>query len=280
MKNVRKAVVGICMAMLLGLFAVPQPVQAANMNLTVGTTDNAKNGDTVTVRVIGSNNPGISTFATQLEYDTNYLTYTGATWANAISSNTSNVELISQTTENGKQVLNISAVFAETYSNNETIVTLNFTARQNYTTMPITLRVREITDSSFQGVTVATPVVDATAGQTQTTSQSNSQNSSQNNSQNSSQNNSQTDNDDSEADGVDDSDTGDSGDDNSGKKNSAKKDGTKKDSAKKSSKDKKSVDETPKTGTVDIRLILGGFVVIFLVISGICIKVLGKKRRA
>ena len=54
---------GCALALLFA--AVPQPVMAANsqMNLTVGTTNDAKAGDTVTVRLVGSNNPGLSTFA-------------------------------------------------------------------------------------------------------------------------------------------------------------------------------------------------------------------------
>ena len=60
---------GCALALLFA--AVPQPVMAANsqMNLTVGTTNDAKAGDTVTVRLVGSNNPGLSTFAARLAYD-------------------------------------------------------------------------------------------------------------------------------------------------------------------------------------------------------------------
>ena len=54
-------------ALALLFAAVPQPVMAAN--LTVGTTNDAKAGDTVTVRLVGSNNPGLSTFAARLAYD-------------------------------------------------------------------------------------------------------------------------------------------------------------------------------------------------------------------
>ena len=45
---------GCALALLFA--AVPQPVMAANsqMNLTVGTTNDAKAGDTVTVRLVGS----------------------------------------------------------------------------------------------------------------------------------------------------------------------------------------------------------------------------------
>lgn len=78
--------------------AVPQPVMAANsqMNLTVGTTNDAKAGDTVTVRLVGSNNPGLSTFAARLAYDDSDLEYVGTTWANTISSDSGNIELVSR----------------------------------------------------------------------------------------------------------------------------------------------------------------------------------------
>lgn len=68
---------GCALALLFA--AVPQPVMAANsqMNLTVGTTNDAKAGDTVTVRLVGSNNPGLSTFAARLAYDDSDLEYVG-----------------------------------------------------------------------------------------------------------------------------------------------------------------------------------------------------------
>ena len=94
MKRVRNLLPGIFMAMVLCLCMSPMQVQAANINVTLGTTDNAKAGDTVTARIVLSNNPGISTFAMKLAYDSIYLTYTGATWANSVSSNSNNVQLI------------------------------------------------------------------------------------------------------------------------------------------------------------------------------------------
>ena len=164
---------GCALALLFA--AVPQPVMAANsqMNLTVGTTNDAKAGDTVTVRLVGSNNPGLSTFAARLAYDDSDLEYVGTTWANTISSDSGNIELVSPVTENNQQALNLSAILNKTYSQNETIATVTFKAKNAYTTMPVTLTVREVTDASYNPVTVTT-VVDASAGQTQSQSQSQS----------------------------------------------------------------------------------------------------------
>ena len=173
---------GCALALLFA--AVPQPVMAANsqMNLTVGTTNDAKAGDTVTVRLVGSNNPGLSTFAARLAYDDSDLEYVGTTWANTISSDSGNIELVSPVTENNQQALNLSAILNKTYSQNETIATVTFKAKNAYTTMPVTLTVREVTDASYNPVTVTT-VVDASAGQTQSQSQSQSTSQSQSDSQ-------------------------------------------------------------------------------------------------
>lgn len=273
MKNLGKRIIGICMILLLVVGIMPGSVFAANMNLTVGTSDNAKAGDNVTVRLVVGNNPGISTFAAKVAYDSDYLTYTGAAWSNTVSSDTGNVQLISEVQENGKPALNISAILSKTYSSNETIATLNFTVKKEYTTMPITATVREVNDANFDPVTV-TPVVDANAGKqsSQNSSQNNSENSSQNNSQSNSQNNDQensqvssTDNSKNENASVD-------------KNTSDKKDSTK-EKEKEKEKDKEQIDKTPKTGTVDLRLVFGTLIVVFLAVAGICIKVLGKKNR-
>jgi len=180
MKNLRKCLIGLCMMMTVCILAesVGATTTTRSMNLTVGTTDNGAVGNTVTVRLVVSNNPGISTFATKLAYDNNYLEYTGATWSNTIASNSNNVQMISTVQENNQPVLNISSIMSNNYSANETLVTLTFRVKQAYTTMPVTLTVREVTDTSYNPVTVTT-VVDSNAGvssQSQSGSQNNSQN--------------------------------------------------------------------------------------------------------
>ena len=262
---------GCALALLLA--AVPQPVMAANsqMNLTVGTTNDAKAGDTVTVRLVGSNNPGLSTFAARLAYDDSDLEYVGTTWANTISSDSGNIELVSPVTENNQKALNLSAILNRTYSANETIATVTFRAKQAYTTMPVTLTVREVTDASYNPVTVTT-VVDASAGQTQSQSQS------QNTSQSTSESQEYTDD-------IDDSidDTEDYGDTQDSEDTSDSDEGTRTSSSnKKQSKNTKQngskTDATPKTGTVDLRMVFGAAVVVFLLVAAGCIRFLRKKK--
>ena len=67
------------------------------------------------------------------------LEYVGTTWANTISSDSGNIELVSPVTENNQQALNLSAILNKTYSQNETIATVTFKAKNAYTTMPVTL---------------------------------------------------------------------------------------------------------------------------------------------
>ena len=261
---------GCALALLFA--AVPQPVMAANsqMNLTVGTTNDAKAGDTVTVRLVGSNNPGLSTFAARLAYDDSDLEYVGTTWANTISSDSGNIELVSPVTEYNQQALNLSAILNKTYSQNETIATVTFKAKNAYTTMPVTLTVREVTDASYNPVTVTT-VVDASAGQTQSQSQSQSQSTSQ------SQSDSQDD-----TEYIDDTDsyddTEDTQDSQSSSGNTHKTSSNKKNNSGNTSKNGNRTDATPKTGAVDLRMVFGAAVIVFLLVAAGCIRFLNKKK--
>ncbi|MCM1283868.1 MAG: hypothetical protein NC180_02970 [Muribaculaceae bacterium] len=252
MRRLKRSIVAICMAFVLCFAFSPLMVQAADINVTLGTTDNGVEGDTVTARIVLGENPGISTFAVKLAYDNDYLTYTGAAWANSVTGDANNVQLISEVTEDGGPVLNISSILNSTYSNNETIVTLNFTAKQNYTTMPVTLTNREITDSAYSPVTVSL-LVDATAGQDAV---QNTENDSQGG--NSSTNNSST--------------------NNSQNTNSSNNNNSSTSSTNKNTTDKKNLDKTPKTGVPDVRLLLAGAIVVFLLAATVCMRLLGKKR--
>lgn len=260
------------MIMLCFAFA-PMMVKAADINVTLGTTDNARSGDQVTARIVLSNNPGLATFAMKLAYDGDYLTYTGATWADTISNNTNNIQNIAEVQG---PALNISAIFNSTYSNNETIITLHFNVKQNYTTMPVTLSNREMHDSSYNSVTVHT-VVDASAGaerpqDTETESESetggnNSQSGNNNNSQSGNNNNSQGGNNNSQSGNNNNSQGGSNNNSQGGNNNNSQGGST-----------KPNLDHTPKTGTRDIRYVLGGAIVLFLVVAAVCVKVLRKKR--
>ena len=267
---------GCALALLFA--AVPQPVMAANsqMNLTVGTTNDAKAGDTVTVRLVGSNNPGLSTFAARLAYDDSDLEYVGTTWANTISSDSGNIELVSPVTENNQQALNLSAILNKTYSQNETIATVTFKAKNAYTTMPVTLTVREVTDASYNPVTVTT-VVDASAGQTQSQSQSQSQSTSQ--SQSDSQDDTEYTDDTDDTDDTDSyDDTDDMQDSQSSSGNTHKTSSNKKNNSGNTSKNGNRTDATPKTGAVDLRMVFGAAVIVFLLVAAGCIRFLNKKK--
>ncbi len=261
------------------LFAVvPQPVMAANsqMNLTVGTTNDAKAGDTVTVRLVGSNNPGLSTLAARLAYDDSDLEYVGTTWANTISSDSGNIELVSPVTENNQQALNLSAILNKTYSQNETIATVTFKAKNAYTTMPVTLTVREVTDASYNPVTVTT-VVDASAGQTQSQSQSQSQSYSQDDTEYTDDIDDTDDPDDTDdTDSYDDTD--DMQDSQSSSGNTHKTSSNKKNNSGNTSKNGNRTDATPKTGAVDLRMVFGAAVIVFLLAAAGCIRFLNKKK--
>lgn len=264
----------VCFLMTLLVCLTPVTVQAASVNVTLGTTDNARAGDVVTARIVIGNNPGLSTFAMKLAYDDDYLTYTGAQWANSIEGNANNVQLISEVKENGKPALNISSILGAVYSNNETMVTLNFTVRKDYATMPVTLTNRAITESSagFPEVTVNI-VVDAKAGlpETPTESESESQSESQNNSENNnSENNNSNNNNNNNNSNNNNSNNNNSNNNNSNNNNSNNNSN--------SNNNGNKLDKTPKTGAVDIRFLLGGAIVVFLGVAGICIKVLRKKK--
>ena len=216
----------------------------------------------------------------KLAYDDDYLTYTGAQWANSIEGNANNVQLISEVKENGKPALNISSILGAVYSNNETMVTLNFTVRKDYATMPVTLTNRAITESSagFPEVTVNI-VVDAKAGlpETPTESESESQSESQNNSENNNNNNnSNNNNNNSNNNNSNNNNNNNSNNSNNSSNNNSNNNNSNNNSSSNNNGNK--LDKTPKTGAVDIRFLLGGAIVVFLGVAGICIKVLRKKK--
>ena len=282
MKRLTKCFAGICTVIMLCFALAPMTVKAADINVTLGSTDNARSGDQVTARIILSNNPGLSTFAMKLAYDGDYLTYTGATWADTISNNTNNLQNIAEVQG---PALNISAIFNSTYSNNETIITLHFNVKQDYTTMPVTLSNREMHDSSYNSVAVHI-LVDASAGtanpqDTETESESetgnnNSQDGNNNNSQSGNTNNSQDgNNNNSQSGNTNNSQGGNTNNSQGGNTNNSQSGNT---NNSQSGSSKPNLDHTPKTGTSDIRYVLGGAIVLFLAVAAICVKILRKKR--
>jgi hypothetical protein len=268
------------------------------MTVTVGTTNNAKAGDTVTVRLVGSNNPGISTLGLQLGYDDEYLTYSGAaTWSDTIAN--SGIQMVTATTVDSKPVVNISAVFEKTYTSNENMVTLSFTVKRDYTDMStyLTPSVREVTDTNLKDVTVNW-VYDPNAGLTTDSSQNlvpdDTTNSGTSSGTTGGTTGTTTGGTTSGTTGgttsgttgsTTDGNTTTGGTTNSGDGTTASSgtsgltttttaDGTVKKTT------KSSVDNTPSTGAVDLTLVLGIVIAVFVGISGLAIYVMKKKRVA
>jgi hypothetical protein len=265
----------------------------SSMTITVGTANNAKAGDTVNVRLVGSNNPGISTFGVRLGYDEEYLTYTGTySWSNTILSN--GMQMVNATTVDSKPVVNISAVFSNTYTSNETMVTLSFTVKRDYTDMStyLTPAVREVTDANLEDVTVNW-VYDPNAGLTTDSSQNLVPDDTTNSGTSSGTTGGTTGTTtDGTTSGTTGGTTGNTTDSNTTDGNTSSGNGTTASSGssgltttttpngtvKKTTQS--SVDNTPSTGTVDLTLILGIVIAVFVGISGLAIYVMKKKRVA
>lgn len=262
----------------------------SSMTITVGTTNNAKAGDTVTVRLVGSNNPGISTLGLQLGYNDEYLSYSGAaTWSDTIISN--GIQMVSAATVDSKPVVNISAVFNSTYTSNENMVTLSFTVKRDYTDMStyLTPSVREVTDANLKDVNVNwvydpnaglttdgsqnlvpddTTNSGTTGGTTGDTTSGTTGGTTSGTTGSTTDGNTTTGGTTSSGNGTTDS----SG--SSGLTTTTTPNGTVKKTT------KSSVDNTPSTGTVDFTLVLGIVIAVFVGISGLAIYVMKKKRVA
>jgi hypothetical protein len=183
--------------------------------------------------------------------------------------------MVNATTEDSNPVINISAVFSNTYTSNETMVTLTFTVKRDYTDMStyLTPSVREVTDSNMSNVSINW-VYDPNAGLTDSSQ------------------NLVPDEDQSTGSG---STSGSTGGTTSGTTGSDTSGGTSSGSGNTASSGsggsglgttttsngsvKKNVDNTPSTGAVDLTLVLGIVIAVFVGISGICLFVLNKKKR-
>ncbi|MCD7709029.1 MAG: hypothetical protein LUI02_04050 [Clostridiales bacterium] len=232
----------VAFAMCLAL--MPAKVFAADVSVTLGTTDNASAGDEVTARLVVGDNPGISTFAMQLSYDSDYLTYTGAAWNSSLDTDNDGTFLVTESTEDNVPYLNISAVFNENFESNATLVTLQFTVKEAYDTMPVTLENRDITDSSYVSADVSI-VVDATAGL-------------------------------SDAEEVAEEEEVESTEESTEIASSGAQETN--DGEVADSESSSALDDTPKTGVIDVRFVLVGALIVLVVVAGLCIRFLGKKR--
>lgn len=254
MKKLKKVLGSMLLLCGICLFSTVS-VSAAEVEMQMKTTASAQAGDTVYAQVILNGNPGISTMGIRMTYDDSVLTYEGETWHSDISGNSRNMSLVSDIEENGENILNISTILDSTYTvSGEAIVTVKFTAKQSFTSMPVTLESRDVTDGNYANVTVK--IVKGTISSGSSDDQSTSSETDTNDSQTQTgANDSQTGNGSGSGSGNN-SGTGNSGSTNSGNSN---------------------LDKTFKTGAVDIRIVLGIIAVVLVGGAAICIKVLRKR---
>jgi cobalamin biosynthesis Mg chelatase CobN len=197
--------------------------------------------------------------------------------------------MVTATTVDSKPVVNISAVFENTYTSNEKMVTLSFTVKRDYTDMStcLTPSVREVTDANLKDVTVNW-VYDPNAGLTTDSSQNlvpddttNSGTSSgttggttgtTTGGTTSGTTSGTTGSDTTGSDTTGNGTTVSSG--SSGLTTTTTPNGTVKKTT------TSSVDNTPSTGAVDLTLVLGIVIAVFVGISGVCLYVLKKKNVA
>lgn len=137
---------------LLSLFIVcmfPNTAKAAAAPSLSASTDAAgvTDGQTIDVRVNLSNNPGLSTLGMSLDYDSSVLQYSGSTWNASFSGS----DMTMASDDGG--TLNLSAVCDDAYTEDGTVVTVRFDAVGNSSTVPVTLGLRDMSDSDLNGIT-------------------------------------------------------------------------------------------------------------------------------
>lgn len=162
------------------VFLFPQKIWAEDVGITYQTKESAKAGEKVTVEIDVSANKPITTLGLRLIYDSDKLTYESDSWAKGVK-DVNAMTLVSDVDSNGGKVLNISMISDAGYQGSGNMVTLNFTAKGDYASVPVELLLRDITDQGMQDISASTSV--------SLKKQDNSQNSTENNNQNNSQNN-------------------------------------------------------------------------------------------
>lgn len=149
MKDIKNKVIGkfqICILLSMFLACMyPNTAEAAFSPALSASTDAAgvMEGQTVDVRVDLSNNPGLSTLGMSLDYDSSILQYSGSTWNSSFSGS----DMTMESDDGG--TLNISAVCDDAYTEDGTVITVRFDAIGNSKTVPVTLGLRDISDSDL-----------------------------------------------------------------------------------------------------------------------------------
>ncbi len=153
----RKKVIKLAVAALCLIFMFPQSVWAADINITYQTEEAAKAGDKINVEIDVSGSKPITTLGLRLIYDSDKLTYESESWSEG-AKNANAMTLVSDVEDDGENVLNISMISDAGYQGSETMVTLTFSVKADYTDVPVELALRDITDKDMQDVSTSTNV--------------------------------------------------------------------------------------------------------------------------
>lgn len=277
MRKLKKILGSMLLVCVMCLFSTVS-VSAADVEMVLKATESANAGETVYAQISLKANPGISTMGVKMTYNSEILAYENAVWSSDITGNSKNMTLISELPEDN--LLNISAIFVPAYeTSEETMLTVKFTAKQNFTSEDIDLVAKDITDANEANLSVniskgtISSESQGGSGEENSESQNGTQsseeennsgnnNSENNNSENNNSGNGSTGNTNSESNN---SGAGSTGNTNSGNNNSG------------SSSESGNLDETFKTGSVDARIVLGVIAVVLVGVAAVCIKVLRKR---
>ena len=152
MKDIKGKAIGkfqICILISLFLACMfPNTAVAASAPALSASTDAASvvEGQSIDVRIDLRNNPGLSTLGIYLDYDSSILQYSGSTWNSSFSGSD-----ITMASDDGG-TLNISVVCDSVYTEDGTVITARFDAVGNSKTVPVTLGLRDMTDSDLNGI--------------------------------------------------------------------------------------------------------------------------------
>lgn len=146
-----KAIKKLQICILLSLFIAcmfPNMARAAAAPSLSASTDavSVTDGQMIDIRVELSNNPGLSTLGMSLDYDSSVLQYSGSTWNSSFSGS----DMTMASDDGG--TLNLSAVCDDAYTENGTVVTVRFDAVGNSSTVPVTLELRDMSDSDLNAI--------------------------------------------------------------------------------------------------------------------------------
>lgn len=147
MKDIRKYL--SCLLIVMSLVCIMQ-VHTASAAASLSASADAAGvaeGDYVDVSINLNDNPSISTLGAVLSYDSNILSYDGASWSDGFSE--SDMKMASDT---GSEV-NLSAVCDGSYSVDGTVVTVRFQAVSDSSSIPVTLSLRDMADADLDAVT-------------------------------------------------------------------------------------------------------------------------------